>query len=88
MFHFPYYAKKQTLLEYVRTHPLLKYTRLIAYGQSIGGAVAIDLVARNEDAFAGLIVENTFLSVVSIHFSPMMLSTPLSSTLTSFLSPN
>lgn len=67
MFHSPI-TQKQTLLDYVRTHPLLKYTRLIAYGQSIGGAVAIDLVARNEDAFAGLIVENTFLSVVSIQF--------------------
>ncbi|KAI7874448.1 alpha/beta-hydrolase, partial [Lichtheimia hyalospora FSU 10163] len=64
----------QTLLEYVRTHPLLKHTRLIAYGQSIGGAVAIDLVARNEEAFAGLIVENTFLSVPKLipHVLPVL----------------
>ncbi|KAI8137101.1 Alpha/Beta hydrolase protein [Fennellomyces sp. T-0311] len=64
----------QTLLDYVRAHPVLKKTLLIAYGQSIGGAVAIDLVARNEDAFAGLIVENTFLSVPKLipHVLPVL----------------
>jgi len=53
----------QTMLDYVREHPILKNTPLIAYGQSIGGAVAIDLVSRNEDSFSGLMVENTFLSL-------------------------
>ncbi|KAI7871919.1 Alpha/Beta hydrolase protein [Spinellus fusiger] len=53
----------QTLLEYVKIHPILQHTRLVAYGQSIGGAVAIDLVSRNEDAFSGLMIENTFLSL-------------------------
>ncbi|KAI9492456.1 Alpha/Beta hydrolase protein [Zychaea mexicana] len=53
----------QTLLEYVQSHPILKDTRLIAYGQSIGGAVAIDIVSHNEAAFSGLIIENTFLSL-------------------------
>ncbi|KAF7732382.1 hypothetical protein EC973_005278 [Apophysomyces ossiformis] len=53
----------QTLLNYVTSHPVLKDSRLVAYGQSIGGAVAIDLVSRNEDVFSGLIVENTFLSL-------------------------
>ncbi|ORX52059.1 alpha/beta-hydrolase [Hesseltinella vesiculosa] len=53
----------QTLLDYVKEHPILKHTKLVAYGQSIGGAVSIDLVSRNEDAFSGLIVENTFLSI-------------------------
>lgn len=54
----------QTLLDFVREHEILKDTPLVAYGQSIGGAVAIDLVSRNEDSFSGLMVENTFLSVV------------------------
>lgn len=54
----------QTILDYIKQHELLKYTRLVAYGQSIGGAVAIDLVSRNEDQFSGIIVENTFLSIV------------------------
>lgn len=30
--------------------------------------MSIDIVARNEDKFSGLIIENTFLSLVSIHF--------------------
>jgi hypothetical protein len=29
--------------------------------------VSIDIVARNEDKFSGLIIENTFLSLVSTH---------------------
>ncbi|KAG0174878.1 hypothetical protein DFQ28_007667 [Apophysomyces sp. BC1034] len=53
----------QTLLNYVTSHPVLKDSRLVAYGQSIGGAVAIDLVSRNEDVFSGLMIENTFLSL-------------------------
>ncbi|KAJ1920860.1 bem46 protein, variant [Tieghemiomyces parasiticus] len=52
-----------TALHFIRDHPLLAKTRVVAYGQSIGGAVAIDLVAREEDQFAGLIIENTFRSL-------------------------
>lgn len=37
----------QTALDYIRAHPLLKDTPVVAYGQSIGGAVAVDLAARN-----------------------------------------
>lgn len=51
------------MLDFVREHPILQNTPLVAYGQSIGGAVAIDLVSRNEDSFSGLMVENTFLSL-------------------------
>jgi alpha-beta hydrolase superfamily lysophospholipase len=53
------------MLEYIRQHPILKHTRLVAYGQSLGGAAAIHLVSQNEDKFSALIIENTFLSVVS-----------------------
>lgn len=52
------------MLEYIKQHPILKHTKLIAYGQSLGGSVAISLVSRNEDKFDALIIENTFLSVV------------------------
>ncbi|KAI8319145.1 alpha/beta-hydrolase [Martensiomyces pterosporus] len=52
-----------TALEFVRSHPLTANTKLVAYGQSLGGAVAIDLVAANEPEFAGLMLENTFLSI-------------------------
>src|SRR5882724_3498918 len=37
---------------------------IVLYGQSIGGAVALDLAVRNPEAVAGLILENTFLSIV------------------------
>ncbi|CAO3669512.1 unnamed protein product [Rhizopus microsporus] len=53
----------QTVLEYIKQHPILKHTKLIAYGQSLGGSVAISLVSRNEEQFDALIIENTFLSV-------------------------
>ncbi|CAG8432791.1 524_t:CDS:10 [Diversispora eburnea] len=42
---------------------LLRDTNLIIYGQSLGGAVAIDLVSRNESKVNALIIENTFLSI-------------------------
>jgi len=53
----------QTVLDYVRAHPLLSTTRIILYGQSIGGAVSIDLAYRNPHAIAALIIENTFMSL-------------------------
>ncbi|KAK9687389.1 bem46 protein, variant, partial [Basidiobolus ranarum] len=39
----------QTALNFILGHPLLKNTKIVVYGQSIGGAVAGVLVARNED---------------------------------------
>jgi fermentation-respiration switch protein FrsA (DUF1100 family) len=62
------------MLDYVRASPILGKTKIIAYGQSLGGAVAIDVVARNPDAFAGLMIENTFLSVTKMipHVIPML----------------
>jgi len=64
----------QTMLDFVRAHPILGKTNIIAYGQSLGGAVAIDVVSRNPDAFAGLMIENTFLSVPKMipHVIPML----------------
>lgn len=56
----------QAALQYILEHKVLGRTSLFAYGQSIGGAVAIDLVARNQGRFAGLIIENTFLSIKSL----------------------
>lgn len=72
----------QAALDFVRSHPLLKSTKLVCmprflpqtvnngfpqifFGQSIGGAVTIDLASRNPEAVSGVIVENTFLSIVS-----------------------
>ncbi|KAJ1878814.1 bem46 protein, variant, partial [Coemansia sp. RSA 486] len=55
-----------TALEFIRSHPLTANTKLVAFGQSIGGAVAIDIVAANEPEFVGLILENTFLSIAKL----------------------
>lgn len=49
-------------------------TKIIVYGQSIGGAVAIDLVARNQNQIAGIVVENTFRSIPKLipHLMPLL----------------
>jgi len=36
---------------------------IVVYGESLGGAIAIDLAARNDITIAGLIVEGTFTSI-------------------------
>lgn len=55
----------QTALDYIRQRGELKRNKIVVYGQSLGGAVAIQLVAKNQDAgdVAGLILENTFTSM-------------------------
>ncbi|MCJ1263294.1 hypothetical protein MMC22_003164 [Lobaria immixta] len=55
----------QTALDYIRQQKETRGGKIIIYGQSLGGAVAIQLVAKNQDAgdVAGLIVENTFTTM-------------------------
>ena len=55
----------QTGLDYVRQRAELRETRIVLYGQSLGGAVSIALAARNQASgnIAGLVLENTFLSI-------------------------
>ncbi|KAJ6120438.1 Protein bem46 [Penicillium sp. IBT 18751x] len=55
----------QTGLDYMRQRPELSDTKFVIYGQSLGGAVAINLVATNQEHgdISGLILENTFLSI-------------------------
>ncbi|KAJ5902245.1 hypothetical protein N7495_002773 [Penicillium taxi] len=55
----------QTGLDYLRQRSETCDTKLVVYGQSLGGAVAINLVATNQEQgdIAGLILENTFLSI-------------------------
>ncbi|KAH8111901.1 alpha/beta-hydrolase, partial [Phellopilus nigrolimitatus] len=50
-------------LNYVLSHPKLSRSPIILYGQSMGGAVAIDLASRHADKISALIVENTFTSL-------------------------
>ncbi|KAH9830185.1 Alpha/Beta hydrolase protein [Rhodofomes roseus] len=53
----------QCALDFIRAHPFLSKSPIILYGQSIGGAVAIDLASRNAHAIRALILENTFTSL-------------------------
>lgn len=55
----------QTAIDYVRRRPELRGTKIVVYGQSLGGAVGIYLVKNNqkEGDIKGLILENTFLSI-------------------------
>jgi fermentation-respiration switch protein FrsA (DUF1100 family) len=58
----------QTGLDYIRSREDLKNNKIVIFGQSIGGAVAIDLVSKNQVAgdVKGLILENTFLSIAKM----------------------
>jgi abhydrolase domain-containing protein 13 len=55
----------QTALDFVRNHDELKKTKIVVYGQSLGGAVTVKLVQVNQDVgdIAGVILENTFTSI-------------------------
>ncbi|KAF2178578.1 BEM46 family protein-like protein [Zopfia rhizophila CBS 207.26] len=55
----------QTGLDYIRQRAELRGTRIVLYGQSLGGAVSIGLAARNlkHGDIAGIILENTFTSI-------------------------
>lgn len=55
----------QTGLDYLRQRAETRDHKLLVYGQSLGGAVSVKLVAKNQERgdIAGLILENTFLSM-------------------------
>jgi abhydrolase domain-containing protein 13 len=55
----------QTGLDYLRSRVETRDHKLVIYGQSLGGAVSIRLVAKNQHVndIVGLILENTFLSM-------------------------
>ncbi|KAI4226292.1 MAG: hypothetical protein L6R36_003283 [Xanthoria steineri] len=55
----------QTAIDFIRNQEETRNDKIIVYGESIGGACAIRLVANNQDAgdVAGLILINTFTSI-------------------------
>ncbi|KAI4260754.1 MAG: hypothetical protein LQ352_000146 [Teloschistes flavicans] len=55
----------QTALDYIRHQEETRNDKIIVYGESIGGACAIRLVANNQDAgdMLGLVLLNTFTSI-------------------------
>lgn len=58
----------QTALDYLRDRAETASHKIIVYGQSLGGAVSIKLVSKNQNRgdIVGLILENTFLSMRSL----------------------
>ncbi|EPS97150.1 hypothetical protein FOMPIDRAFT_1150275 [Fomitopsis schrenkii] len=68
----------QCALDFIRAHPYLSNSPIILYGQSIGGAVAIDLASRNPSALRAIILENTFLSLPRLIPSAMPFLSPFS----------
>ena len=53
----------QTALEYLHNRSDIDHRKIFVFGRSLGGAVAVDLAARNPDRLAALVVENSFTSV-------------------------
>ncbi|KAF8168769.1 Alpha/Beta hydrolase protein [Pholiota molesta] len=53
----------QAALDYILAHPILSTKPVIAFGQSMGGAVAIALTSHNAPKIRALVVENTFTSI-------------------------
>lgn len=53
----------QTVLDYILQHPNLSNTKIVVYGPSLGGAVGVSLVSKNQSKIHALLLENTFTSV-------------------------
>jgi fermentation-respiration switch protein FrsA (DUF1100 family) len=53
----------QEALDYLNQHPDVDASKIVLYGQSIGGAVALDLASRNPEKILAVIVENTFVNL-------------------------
>ena len=55
----------QTAFDYLRKRAETRDNDIVIFGQSLGGAVSIQLVAKNQNdpRLIGLVLENTFLSM-------------------------
>lgn len=62
------YMDAQAALDFLHSHPDLATDRIIVFGRSLGGGVAVDLATRsqNKDSIAALMLENTFTSIPDI----------------------
>lgn len=54
----------QAILDYALAHTLTDPAKLVVFGESIGGAVTLDVVSKNQDKIHSVILQNTFLSMV------------------------
>lgn len=62
------------VMEFISTHKQLSQSSIIAYGRSIGGAVAIYIASMYGEQISGLILENTFLNIHKVipHIFPFL----------------
>eukprot|EP00096_Caligus_rogercresseyi_P001896 TRINITY_DN1332_c0_g1_i1.p1 TRINITY_DN1332_c0_g1~~TRINITY_DN1332_c0_g1_i1.p1 ORF type:complete len:413 (+),score=113.55 TRINITY_DN1332_c0_g1_i1:148-1386(+) len=62
------YNDAQAALDYLMQRPDIHSSKIVIFGRSLGGAVAIDLSSRteNRDKVACVLIENTFTSVPDI----------------------
>ncbi|QRV78612.1 alpha/beta hydrolase family protein [Ceratobasidium sp. AG-Ba] len=67
----------QKAFDYILEHPILQNTRIVLYGQSIGGAVAFYLASQNSASISALIVENTFMTLPSLIPTVLPVAAPL-----------
>ncbi|XP_029460406.1 protein ABHD13 [Rhinatrema bivittatum] len=57
------YLDSEAVLDYVMTRPDFDNTKIILFGRSLGGAVAVHLASENTHRISAIIMENTFLSI-------------------------
>jgi len=62
------YRDAHGALDYLRSRYDVDGDKVIVFGQSLGGAIAVDLGCRNK--FMGLILESTFTSIADIFEKP------------------
>eukprot|EP00088_Acartia_fossae_P012153 TRINITY_DN1624_c0_g1_i1.p1 TRINITY_DN1624_c0_g1~~TRINITY_DN1624_c0_g1_i1.p1 ORF type:complete len:389 (-),score=59.86 TRINITY_DN1624_c0_g1_i1:932-2098(-) len=62
------YLDAQAGLDYLHSRPDIAPNKIVVFGRSLGGAVAVDLASRskNKDRIGALIIENTFTSIPDI----------------------
>ncbi|KAF3940220.1 hypothetical protein ABW19_dt0205646 [Dactylella cylindrospora] len=56
----------ETALEWIFHNDETKGTKVVIYGQSLGGAVGIQTAAKHQDKLSGLMLENTFTSMRAV----------------------
>eukprot|EP00470_Lotharella_oceanica_P004353 CAMPEP_0170175230 /NCGR_PEP_ID=MMETSP0040_2-20121228/8346_1 /TAXON_ID=641309 /ORGANISM="Lotharella oceanica, Strain CCMP622" /LENGTH=289 /DNA_ID=CAMNT_0010417145 /DNA_START=82 /DNA_END=951 /DNA_ORIENTATION=+ len=57
------YKDADAALKFLNTFDNIDPERVIVFGRSLGGAVAVNLTSRHPDKICGLILENTFTSI-------------------------
>ena len=62
------YRDAHGALDYLRSRYDVDGDRIVVFGQSLGGAIAVDLACRNK--IMGLILEATFTSLIDIYEMP------------------